>query len=224
MGNVSRRAFVGASLAGASALCFAPSLAAAAGAQQCVTGGLPGFMPNSLTVDCASKRNFRAFRQYPDYLGLAGVVSMSTVQGKLGAYQAGNLFLFPWLKAKGQGKSLPAVCPTNAISFVNSSPIPNATLPVDEYFCRFVLQAPWNSFIGFEVDKPYSKSDSRFAWFTNVNKLADGSGVGIDWTSSNLNNPWFGGSRWIPNTDDCNGKAWRQLIVSGLNQASVGAC
>ena len=80
MREIDRRAFVGMSLAGASALCISPALAAT----QCVTGPLPGFLPNSLTVDCASKRNFQSFRQNPDYLGLACVVSMTMVRGGIG--------------------------------------------------------------------------------------------------------------------------------------------
>ena len=52
----------------------------------------------------------------------------------------------------------------------------------------------------------------------------DKHGIGIAWTSSNLNGPWFGGARWIPNTDDCKGNGWRKLIIDGLNQASVAAC
>jgi hypothetical protein len=79
-------------------------------------------------------------------------------------------------------------------------------------------------FIGFQVDVPYSKVEGRFDWFTNVPKLADGKGVGIDWTSSNLNHPWFGGSRFIPNKDTCYGAAWRKLIVDGLMQASTPSC
>jgi hypothetical protein len=225
MDSLSRRTFVGMSLGGVSAICM-PQLAAAATAQ-CVSSGLP-FLPNRLTVSCAARRNFRAFRQNSDYLGLAGVVSMTLVRGKLASYEAGNLFLFPWLKPKGQalgqGRAWPAVVPTNATLFVNSSPIPDATLPVDEYFCRFVLQAPWRSFIGFQVDKPFSKADGSLAWFSNVDKLADGQGVGIDWTSANLNDRWFAGSHWIPDSATCSGKAWRQVIVDGLNQASVGAC
>jgi hypothetical protein len=225
MSDLSRRAFVATSLGGISALCLSPSLAAAA---QCVTGALPGFLPNSLTVDCASKRNFQAFRQNTEYLGLAGVVSMTTVRGSQGTYPAGNLFLFPWVKPKGQalkGRTWTAVLPMNATQVVNSSPIPNATLPLDEYFCRYVLQAPWTSFIGFQLDKPYGKSEAGLGWFTNVDKLADGKGVGVDWTSPNLNNAWFGGSHWIPNTDACNGNAWREVIIAALrHQASVSAC
>jgi hypothetical protein len=178
-------------------------------------------------VDCASKRNFHAFRQYPEYLGLAGVVSMTFVRGSYGSYEAGNLFLFPWLKPKGQalkGRTWPAFVPVNATQVVNSSPIPNAALPLDESFCRFRLKAPWASFIGFQVDTPVKKWEARWAWYTNVDSLADGKGIGITWTSHNLNQPWFAGSRWIPNTDACNGKAWRAVIIAGLNRASIAAC
>jgi hypothetical protein len=224
MREPSRRAFVGLSLGGVTALCLPPSLAKAA---QCITGGLPEFLPNVLTVDCASKRNFHAFRQYPDYLGLVGVVNMTFVRGSQGAFPAGNLFLFPWLKPKGQAlkrKNWPAFVPINATQVDTSSPIPNAALPLDDYFCRFVLHAPPASFIGFQVDKPYPLWQSRFDWFTNVDKLADGKGVGIGWTSANLNAPWFGGSQWIPSTDACHGKAWRAVIIAGLSQASVSTC
>ncbi len=218
-----RRKFVGLSLGGLAALSVPRSVSAAT---QCVTGPLPGFLPNSLTVDCASKRNFQTFRQNSDYVGLAGVVSMTAVRGALGSYPAGDLFLFPWLKPKAQksGKSCSAVLPANATQCINSSPIPNAQLPVDEYFCRYMLQAPWTSFVGFEVDKPYTSLQANQVWFTNVDKLADGKAIGIDWTSSNLNNAWFGGSNWIPKTDACDGNAWRRLIVRALNQASAGIC
>jgi len=223
MHNVSRRAFVATSLGGVSALAFPASLAAAA---QCVTSWLPAFLPNYLTVDCASKRNFQIFRQNPDYLGLAGVVSMTVVRGRLGSYPAGNLFLFPWIKPKGQllkGRTWPASVPVNLTAYVTANPIPNAYLPLDEYFCRFVVQAPWTSFIGFLVDNPVSQFEAKFDWFTNV-KLSDGKSIGIDWTSSNLNNPWFGGSHLIPSTDACNGKTWRGLIIAGLQQASHPGC
>ncbi|MGB9365252.1 MAG: hypothetical protein WCE79_04480 [Xanthobacteraceae bacterium] len=225
MKMMNRRAFVGASLAAFETLRH-PFLASAA--TQCVTGGLPAFLPNRLTVDCASRQNFRTFRQNSTYLGLTGVVSMTFVRGRYGSYSAGNLFLFPWLKDKGRalGANRPWGCvlPTSATASMQASPIPGATLPVDEYFCRIVLQSPWTSFIGVMVDEPYSKTDARLDWFSNIDKLADGKGVGIDWTSHNLNNPWFGGSRYIPDTGDCSGAAWRQLIADGLMQASVPTC
>lgn len=222
MRDLSRRAFVEFSLGAAAIL--TPAMATA---QQCLTGGQSGFLPNTLTVDCASQRNFRAFREYPDYMGLAGAVSMTFVRGSYGSYPAGSLFLFPWLTNKGQavaGKSWPAVVPIDGTRSVNSSPIPNAALPLDESFVRFKLQAPWASFIGFQVGTPVNWWEARWAWYTNVDKLADGKSVGIGWTSHNLNSPWFGGSNWIPNTDACNGNAWRKLIIAALNQASVPAC
>jgi hypothetical protein len=185
---------------------------------------LPGFQPTWLSVECASRRNFLTFRRYSDAVGLTGVVSMSFVRGSQGTYPAGSLFLFPWLKPKGQGRDLPAVMPIDANQFVNAAPIPDATLPLDEYYLRFVLKAPWSSFIGFQVDVPYVASDVPRDWCSNVDKLGDGKGVGIDWTSHNLNGPWFGGSNWIPGTDACGGKAWRNLVVAGLGQAAVGAC
>jgi hypothetical protein len=221
--HFSRRAFIGASLAAAATL---PETVSAIAAPSCVTGSLPGFLPNRLTVDCASRMNFRLFRKNPESLGLAGVVSMTYVRGAQGSYSAGNLFLFPWLKPKGSAQSVvwPSVAPTDATQFVQASPIPNAFLAPDEYFCGFVLKAPASNFIGFQLDAPFRKGRERLAWVTNVEKLADGRAVGINWTSSNLNRAWFGGSSCIPNTDTCNGNAWRKVIVDGLNQASVGAC
>jgi hypothetical protein len=221
--HFSRRAFIGASLAVAGTL---RETVSAIAAPQCVTGPLPGFLPTRLTVDCASRMNFRLFRKNPDYLGLAGVVSMTFVRGKQGSYSAGNLFLFPWLKPKGRVQKVawPSVMPTDATQFVQASPITNNFIPLDEQFCSAVLQAPSSNFIGFALDAPFEKGRERLAWTTNVKKLADGRPVGINWTSSNLNRPWFGGSSSIPNTDACNGLAWRKVIVDGLNQASVAAC
>lgn len=224
MAELDRRTFVGLSVGGLSTIALPPALHAATTAAQCVTGSLPSFLPSMLSVDCASKRNFQLFRRSQDTLGLTGVVSMTFVKGGQGSYQAGNLFLYPWVKPKGQGRNLSAAKPLNATQWVNAGPVPDATLPIDEYFVRFVLQAPWNAFIGFLVDNPYSASDAQRDWFSNVDKLADGKGVGIDWTSHNLNGPWFGGSHWIPKADDCQGSAWRKLVVAGLQQASVAAC
>lgn len=185
------------------------------------------FLPNTLTVDCASRQNFKIFRQNSDYLGLVGVVSMTAVRGSLGSYEAGNLFLFPWLKPAGAklgaGKVWNAVVPTSATAFRQADPIRPA-LPVDEHFCTYVLKAPQRSFIGFIADSPYSTLEVQLGLYSNVKKLADGKPVGIDWASSNLNNPWFGGSRQIPETTTCNGSAWRALIANGLNLASSQTC
>ncbi len=193
-----------------------------------MTTGLPGFVPTSLTVACASGRNFRVFRKYSDYLGLTGVVSMTFARGKYGAFDAGNLLLFPWLKPKGSAlgptRDWQTVSPTSSTQFMAASPIPNWTSPLDEYFCRYVIQAPATMFIGFRVDTPFSPDNARRDWYTNIDKLADGKGVGIGWTSSNLNAPWFGGSQWIPPSDQCYGNAWRKLIADALSKASTAVC
>jgi len=225
MRSYDRRAF----LASAGAVSLASTFPRIASAQTaCVTSGLPPFLPNRLTVDCATRRNFVNYRKNAAYQGLAGVVSMTYVKGKYGEFPAGNLFLFPWLNKKGQAlgsaKDWQTVMPTGMTTLMTTKPIPNWRLPLDEYFCRYVLQAPYQSFVGFRVDASFNLQDSRRPWFTNVDKLADGKPIGIAWTSSNLNAPWFGGNQWIPNNDDCKGNAWRALIVDGVNQASAGLC
>src|SRR4051794_9779967 len=220
MSGFDRRAFLGMSVGAVSMLRY-PSFAAAQ-TPACVPGGMAQFLPVRLNVDCASRRNFQLFRKNTDDVGLAGVVSMSFVRGKYGSYNAGSMIVFPWSKPKGRG-ALPAVLPVNSTQLMASTPIPDATLPLDEYVCNYRLQAPPTMFIGFQVDVPHSPLEGRFDWFSNA-KLADGKGVGIDWTSSNLNHPWFGGSRFIPAKDTCNGPAWRKLIVDGLMQASSGVC
>jgi hypothetical protein len=230
MRDVSRRSLVAASAGGVAALCiprFVTTAQSAAAAAQCEPAGHPPFLPSLLTVDCASRRNLRAFLQYTDYLGLAGVVSMTFVRTKYGWFPAGNMFLFPWLKPAGQkiakGKIWPTVVPASATLFMSASPIPGETLPPDEYFVRFVLQAPVTSFIGFAVDVPYSKATAKLAWFSNVD-LPGGEAVGIDWTSANLNEPWFDDSHWIPNTATCNGTTWRRLITDALDLAASASC
>ena len=217
-----RRAFLGISVGAVSMLRH--PLSAAAQTPACVPGGMAQFLPSRLTVDCGSRRNFQLFRKNSADVGLAGVVSMSFVRGKFGSYDAGSMIVFPWLKPKGQNRAaLSAVVPVDRVQFMPSGPIPDATLPLDEYLCNSRLQAPKAMFIGFAVDVPYGPSEGRLDWFSNA-RLADGKSVGIDWTSSNLNHPWFGGSRCIPNKDTCNGAAWRKLIVDGLTQASTGLC
>ena len=114
--------------------------------------------------------------------------------------------------------------PTSMTKFMTTKPTPNWQLPLDEYFLRFRLETPIANFIGFRVDVPFNLQDSRRPWFTNVEQLADGKPIGVAWTSSNLNDPWFAGNRWIPNSNDCKGNAWRALIIDGLNQASTGLC
>ena len=225
MNNINRRTLLGGSLVTFATLRqFNPAVAATT----CVTGSYPAFLPNRLSVDCASRMNFRLFRQNTTYLGLTGVVSMTFVRGRYGSYSAGNLFLFPWLKPKGlalgTNRAWNCVVPTSGTQSISASPVPGTVFPPDEYFCRLVLQSPWTSFLGVLVDEPYGRDEANFDWFSNIERLADGKGVGIDWTSANLNRQWFGGGNYIPSTDDCSGRAWRGLIADGLMQASAGVC
>src|SRR5882757_10052185 len=153
MSGFDRRTFLGMSV-GAVSMLRRP-VSAAAQTLACVPGGMAQFLPTRLNVDCASRRNFQLFRNSPDDLGLAGVVSMSFVRGKIGSYDAGSMMVFPWLKPKAKNSAaLPAVVPVNSIQFMSSGPIPDATLPPDEYFCNFRLQAPRAMYIGFQVDAP----------------------------------------------------------------------
>src|SRR5882757_9550531 len=153
MTGLGRRAFFGISVGAVSMLRH--PLSAVAQTPACVPGGMAQFLPQRLNVDCASRQNFQLFRKNTGDVGLAGVVSMSFVRGKLGSYNAGSMMVFPWLKPKSKNSAaLPAVVPVNSVQFMSSGPIPDATLPPDEYFCNFRLQAPRAMYIGFQVDAP----------------------------------------------------------------------
>jgi hypothetical protein len=201
--------------AGSLALLGRPELSLAA---EC----LSSYVPATLTVDCASRHNFKTFRQYPKHVGLAGVVSMTNVTGKFGRYNAGNLFLFPWLKPGGAALGLSALFPTSPTASRQALPLARASV-ADELFCGTVIQAPRPAFIGFIVNVPYDEARTKTKRCTNY-LLNDGKQAGINWTSSNLNHPYFAGSRLIPSTSLCNGSRWRALIVEGLKAASTGAC
>ena len=227
MNSISRRTFIEGSV-GALAALGCP--AAVFAAPECVSGPprVPAYVPTRVSVDCASRQNFRLFRENAKYLGLAGLVSMNRVQGKFGAYPAGNLFLFPWLKregvALGPNKAWPSVVPTSPTGSQSASPIPNSYTGPDEYFCHFVLKAPAYLFIGFGVDVPFDRDRARTPQFTNLERLSDGQAIGVNWTSANLNDSYFAGSRMIPNDDQCSGKAWREAIIDGLQQVSARVC
>ena len=184
---------------------------------------ISSYVPARLTVDCASRQNFKVFRQYPKSLGLAGVVSRVVVTGKFGRYTAGNLFLFPWRKPNTPPVSATILFPTSATQSSPAGPLARASV-ADAVFCGNILRAPLSAFIGFIVDNPFDADRARTGRFTNVAALPDGKPVGINWTSSNLNAPYFAGSRLIPGTALCDGGSWRKLIIDGLQQASEGAC
>jgi hypothetical protein len=214
MNSCSRRTFVTGAVGGLALF----GERATAFAVECVSS----YVPARLTVDCASRQNFKIFRQYSSRAGLAGLVSVTAVQGKFGRYNSGNLFLFPWLRRSGVPLPVQAVFPTSAVQSSPANPLARRSV-ADEFFCGNVLQAPRAAFIGFIVDVPFDDGRARTTRFTNV-QLADGQPVGINWTSSNLNAPYFAGSRTIPHTGQCNGDAWRKLIIDGLQQASQGVC
>ena len=225
MGYLSRRSFLSASAAGAATMLH--SSGALAATTVCISGMLPRFLPNSLTVTCGSRQNFALFLQNTKYMGLSGIISMTTVTAGGASYEAGSLFLLPWLKSPGKPATQAWVAsrPTATTAVAMSiSPIPNDAVPVNEYLSRVVLEMPAQAFIGFSVDAPLPRASAKWQWVSNVDALVGQSGVSINWSSATLNPPWFGGSRWIPGDDTCDGKTWRGLIVDGLKRASVAAC
>ncbi len=233
MGHISRRAFLGASVAAVS------TLGGPAWAQTAAQCGYAGF-PAGAKFDCSAAHNFQMYLKYRTVLGLTGLVSAINVKGQLGYYPSGTLLLFPYVKPGAQGAGIPlGSLPGGG----KRSVITKVGLPYDEYFLRYILNAPLTGFVGFSLDAPYDKmipwmdattlapeNASTFdrqqglrPWRTNVSKLgADGSQeVGIEWTSHNLNGQWFAGSHWIPASDTCDGNAWRRLIISLLRRASA---
>jgi len=214
MSNLSRRAFLGVSVGGLSAL--QGGRAALASFQFDPIG-----VSERLTVDRSSVLNFALFLQNMDDLGLTGVVTMTPVEGDLGSYAGGSLLLFPFNRG-ASGSNRQAFLPGRGAAgrLIATVPMTPAGLPPDEYFCNHVLKAPPQSFISFSVGAPLVNGAEKRPWYTNVDDIGNRS-VGIGWTSSNLNHPWFAGSRWIPDSGQGNGRYWRARIVAGLHQASA---
>lgn len=157
-------------------------------------------------------------------MGLVGVVSMVNAGG---SFEPGTLFLYPWLKPAGRSllaSNLRPALPIAADVSAAGTFIPDASLPPDRYLCSALLQLPWQAFIGFTVDVPSKAEPVSSAWRTHVPKLGDGAAVAIDWTSANLNSPWFNGSRVIPDDATCRGGGWRRLIASALVDATTSVC
>ena len=218
MSTVNRRTFLGVSMAGLAAL---GNQTKAMAALPCATASVP----SGLVVDCSVGRNVQLFLKNQNLFGLAGVVSMTTVQSALGNYAGGSLFLYPWLKTPdGRPARIAQLSQYQAFlpGPIPANPLPNFGAPLDEQLCTYALQAPSQDFIGFAVDVPLS-SRGGLSWYSTVDSVA-GQTVGVDWSSSNLNGPWFGGSQAIPADDACGGDQWRKLIVAGLRQAATMAC
>jgi hypothetical protein len=211
MDDLSRRSFIATSV-GALALLHHPLGALACG--QSVAAG----RPSRLNVAYAARRNLRAYLENESALGLAGLVSRTTVEGKLGSYAADALFLFPWTKSHAPGSLPTAYLPVGAEEIATTTPFTPAGVALDEQFCRYVLQAPPENFIGFVVDTPVAAYLAHHPWFANV-ELPGGKRVGIRWTSGNLNPPWFAGSTWAP-PDTRDGAQVRNLVINGLREAA----
>jgi hypothetical protein len=168
--------------------------------------------------ELANALNLRLFLASKDALGLAGVMTMRQVESELGRYPAAALFLFPF-KHNASTADAPAFLPGSAagVPLLETVTMPASGLSPDEYFCHFVLKAPWRNFIGFTVGAAIGHGMDKWSWHSNV--VIGGDTVGFRWTSSNLNHSWFKGSRWIPNNE--NGLARRAQIIDGVRRAAT---
>jgi hypothetical protein len=212
METPSRRALFALSAAG---LCVLRNSGAVAASLHTI--GLPAVA----RLDLANALNFRSFRDNKDTLGLTAVMAMRPVEGKLDRYPTGSLFLFPFKRAAFTPDK-PAFLPGSSAErpIIATAPMTTLGLAPDEYFCHYVLKAPWQSFISCALDTPIAREIGPWPWHSNV-AIGDET-VGFRWTSSNLNNPWFSGSRWIPESD--HGKAWRTRIIDGVRRAAAITC
>jgi hypothetical protein len=169
-------------------------------------------------LDLINGLNLQAFLNARDELGLAGLMSMEPVQSERGKHERASLFVFPF-KLKSSDGDAPAFLPgRDAVKpIIATAAMDPLGLPPDEFFCHYVLKAPRQSFIGFELGAPLSRDRANRPWHSNL-KIGDAI-LGATWTSSNLNDPWFAGSRWIP--DNGSGRDWRARIIRGLRRATT---
>lgn len=212
MGGLSRRSFFAVSVGGLTAL---QSQRGAFAALPSDTIGLS----QGANFAYANALNFKLFLQNKKTLGLVGLVSLRPVEGELGGYADGNLILFPF-KLSASSPDAQAFLPGRSAAkpLIATGPMTPGGLPPDEYLCHYVLNVRPQNFVSFSVGVPFSRGAAKREWHTNVNDIA-GDSIGIGWTSSNLNHPWFAGSRWIPDRDD--GKHWRARIIEGLRRLSA---
>ena len=211
METPSRRAFLATSAGG---FCAIHSASAALAALQ------PSSIesPVSLRIGAANALNFRLFTQNSATLGLAALMAMRPIEDKLARYPIGTLLLFPFIR-DATGVCGPAFLPgpDSTSPLVKTAPMTTLGLPPDEFFCHYVLQAHWQSFISCTLDMPIAGEIGAWPWHSNVD--IDGATIGVRWTSSNLNHPWFAGSRWIPENDDV--QIWRARIIDGVRRAAA---
>jgi hypothetical protein len=174
--------------------------------------------PVSLRISLANALNFWLFAQNRSTLGLTAVMAMRPVDGKLGSYPSSSLFLFPFNRDGASARELAHLPGPDAVRpLIKAAAMTTLGLPPDEFFCHYVLNAPWQSFISCTLDAPVAREIGTWPWHNNVE--IGGTTIGIRWTSSNLNHPWFAGSRWIPESDD--GQVWRERIIDGVRRAAA---
>lgn len=172
----------------------------------------------SARLNLANVLNLRLFFNNKDAFGLAGLMTVRQVEGELGRYPDASLLLFPFKQKNSSAETqafLPG--PDAASPIIPTAAMDTQGLPPDEYFCHYVLKAPPENFIGFELGTPLPSSTDKWPWQSNVQIGNDT--VVFRWTSSNLNHPWFAGSRWIP--DNEHGEVWRARIIAGVRRAAT---
>jgi len=177
--------------------------------------------PRSAPFELSNALNLRLFLRDRTALGLAGLMSMEPAESGFERYPAATLLLFPF-KRHVDGSAQPAFLPGQGGQDHPVATVAMTTLglPPDEFLCHYVLNAPRQSFIGFELGAALSRSADKQPWHNNI-ALGDDT-IAVHWTSSNLNHPWFAGSRWIPDND--HGNAWRSLIINGVRRAAAMFC
>jgi hypothetical protein len=214
MDNLNRRSFLAISAAGAGVL---------PGTGTAFASVHPDWIekPYLTRFDLSNALNLRLLLHNKKAFGVAGLMSMEPAEGELGRYPDGTLLLFPF-KRNASSPNLPAFLPGRGATNKLTATVAMNTLglPPDEFFCHYLLNAPRESFIGFELNAAVARGPDKWPWHTNIELGNDT--FGVHWTSSNLNHPWFAGSRWIP--DDDHGNAWRGRIIDGVRRAAAMAC
>jgi len=210
--GLSRRSFIGVSVGGLSAL-YTQGVGLAG------TPADTGELIRRANIDYASSLNLDLFLQDTNTLGLAGLLAMAPARGERGNYDAGALFLFPFKYAKSD-LEFPAFLPGSSAAkrLVAAAAMTPAGLPPDDYYCSYVLRATRENFIAFSIGAPFTGRAQKWPWHTNVDNIR-GCSIGVGWTSSNFNHPWFAGSRWIP--DSGSGKTWRARIIEGIRRVAL---
>lgn len=202
MSELDRRAFLAASVGALSA--FGSPTAAIASVSSAAS-----FANARARLDRASGHNLAIFLQRTDTLSLTGLLGMRSV----GGYPARGLFLLAF-KLRASDADTAALLPARNGAPVATNAMTAGGLPPDEYACNYVLGLPRENFISFSLGRPFGNGAQNHPWQGNIELR--GTTAGICWTSSNLNHPWFAGSRWIPDRGE--GAHWRAYVIAELRR------